>query len=124
MDKLDQIFDLQKRFDSLIEQKRNIDELSLDEWVQKEVIAIIAELIEVVNEVNYKWWKNPKEINLDALKEELIDVLHFFISTCLKVGLTSDELFEVYKKKNRENHDRQNGKSSKKGYELKDFRIN
>ena len=38
---------------------------------------------------------------------------------CLKAGMTSDELFELYIKKNEENFRRQHGTSEKKGYEIK-----
>ena len=46
MDKLDELFELQREFDSYLEKNRNISGLSLDDWVQKGVIALIAELIE------------------------------------------------------------------------------
>lgn len=121
MDKLDELFRLQKEFDSELEKNRNITGITLDEWVQKGVIALIAELIEVVNEVNYKWWKNPFEIDEGKLKEEMIDVLHFYISTCMKIGITPDEVLELYKEKTVENRKRQLGLSEKKGYSLSEF---
>ena len=34
----------------------------------------------MLEEVNYKWWKNPKPLDEAAIKEELVDVLHFFVS--------------------------------------------
>jgi hypothetical protein len=37
---------------------------------------------------------------------------------CLKVGMTADELYEMYLLKNKENFDRQRGISAKKGYSL------
>ncbi|MBQ9624726.1 MAG: dUTPase [Clostridia bacterium] len=121
MDKLDELFELQREFDSYLEKNRNISGLSLDDWVQKGVIALIAELIEVVNEVNYKWWKNPFEIDMDKLKEEMIDVLHFYISTCMKIGITPDEVLELYKAKTHENKLRQMGLSEKKGYSISEY---
>lgn len=124
MDKLDELFELQKEFDSYLEKNRNISGLSLDDWVQKGVIALIAELIEVVNEVNYKWWKNPFEVDMDKLKEEMIDVLHFYISTCMKIGITPDELLRIYKEKTTENKLRQMGLSEKKGYALCEYVTN
>ena len=78
-----------------------------------------AELAEVLEESNFKWWKNHKPINEPALKEELVDVLHFFVSLCLRSGMDADELFERYCEKNKENIDRQYGRSSKPGYEVK-----
>ena len=52
-------------------------------------------------------------------KEELVDILHFYIGMCIDAGMTAEELFQIYLAKNQENYDRQQGKSAKKGYEVK-----
>ena len=117
MDKLDVIFELQQSLNDDIEARRNIS-FSREEWMQKEVLAMISELSEVLDEVNFKWWKNKKPIDDALLKGELVDVLHFFVSMCLKSGMTAEELFSLYKAKNQENFDRQYGKSQKPGYEV------
>ena len=84
--------------------------------MQREVLAMISELGEVLDEVNFKWWKNPSPVNADALKDELVDVLHFFVSMCIKSGMTAEELYARYREKNKENFDRQYGRSGKPGY--------
>lgn len=118
-DKLDRIFDMQRALDDEIVRLRSLDGIPRDVWLQKEVLAMISELAEVLDEVNFKWWKNPKPLDDDAVRNELVDVLHFFISMCLKSGMTASELFDRYCEKNRENFDRQYGRSSKDGYEAK-----
>lgn len=117
MDKLDVIFQMQQSLNEDIESRRNIG-FTREEWMQKEVLAMISELSEVLDEVNFKWWKNAKPIDDVSLKGELVDVLHFFVSMCLKSGMTADELFALYKAKNQENFDRQYGRSQKQGYEV------
>lgn len=117
MDKLDEIFHLQKAFDDDLCRRRNLQNLDQETWIQKEILAIIAELGELLNETSYKWWKNPKPLNWEKVKEELVDILHFFTSTCIKMDITSQELFEAYRIKNQENFARQNGTSDRKGYE-------
>lgn len=117
MDKLDMIFQLQQSLDDDIATRRNLD-FSREVWLQKEVLAMISELSEVLDEVNFKWWKNAKPVDDAALKGELVDVLHFFVSMCLRSGMTADELFSLYKAKNQENFDRQYGRSQKQGYEI------
>lgn len=117
MDKLDVIFQMQQSLNEDIESRRNIG-FTREEWMQKEVLAMISELSEVLDEVNFKWWKNAKPIDDASLKGELVDVLHFFVSMCLKSGMTADELFALYKAKNQENFDRQYGRSQKQGYEV------
>jgi len=46
-----------------------------------------------------------------------VDILHFFVSMCLKTGMDADELYRRYLEKNKENFARQHGTSEKKGYE-------
>jgi dimeric dUTPase (all-alpha-NTP-PPase superfamily) len=117
LDKLDVIFQLQQSLDDDIVARRNLN-YSREEWMQKEVLAMISELSEVLDEVNFKWWKNPKPVDDAALKGEIVDILHFFVSMCLKSGMTAEELFTLYKAKNQENFDRQYGRSQKQGYEI------
>ncbi len=117
MDKLETIFTMQQALDDDIVKRRQLD-YPTDVWMQREVLAMISELSEVLDEVNFKWWKNPKPIDSDALKNELVDVLHFFVSMCLKSGMDADELYARYCEKNRENFDRQYGRSQKTGYEI------
>lgn len=120
MDRLEEIFALQAALDNDITERRNLLGISYEEWMQKDVLAMISELGELLDEVNFKWWKNPKPLNKAAIKEELVDILHFFISMCLRSGMDADELHKIYVAKNQENFDRQNGKSSKKGYSLEE----
>lgn len=115
MDKLDTIFSMQRSLDEDIIRRRNLD-YSEEEWMQKEVLAMLSELSEVLDEVNFKWWKNKKPVNTEALQGELVDILHFFVSMCLHAGLDAQTLFEKYREKNKENFDRQYGRSEKQGY--------
>lgn len=117
-DKLDMIFELQEKFDQDVIKNRQLENIQPEEWIQKQTLAVMSELAELLNEVNFKWWKNPKEVNTMNVKEELIDILHFFVGMCNRVGMSSTELFNIYIEKNKENFRRQYGLSDKKGYEL------
>jgi len=81
-------------------------------------IAMESELDEIRREVNWKWWKNPKEVDIKALQGEVIDLWHFLLSLSRVVGLTPQTIYETYIAKNAENHARQSGKSEKEGYEV------
>ncbi len=116
MDKLERIFSLQKMFDDALCEQRGLGDVTREQWIQKETLAMLSELAELIDEVNFKWWKNPKPINETAIKEELVDVLHFLVSMCLKMGMDAEELCAMYVRKNQENFDRQQGKSEKPGY--------
>ncbi len=115
MDRLEHIFDLQSSFDQELARRRAL-EFDTSTWVQKEVLALVAELAELLNEVNFKWWKDPKEMDLEAIHEELADILHFYVSLCIKVGLDAEGLHTAYVRKNRENFRRQDGLSERTGY--------
>jgi hypothetical protein len=68
--------------------------------------AMAAESLELWAKSKGKWWSKkafPKAIQLD----ELSDVLHFFLLYMWKRGITTNELFEAYKKKLAENYKRQ-----------------
>lgn len=117
-DMLKEIFRLQERFDEAVIEHRGL-EYSREVWIQKEVLAIISELSEILDEVNFKWWKDPKEIDGERLTEEMVDVLHFFVSMCLKAGIGPEKLYQAYVKKNQENFARQEGATNRPGYAWK-----
>lgn len=120
-DKLDVLFRMQAGLDAYIRDKRELD-YTKSEWVCKKALALMVELGEVVEEAKYKWWKNAADIDDAKLKEEIVDVLHFFLGMCIDAGMSADELFDIYMKKNKENYDRQNGLSAKEGYDLSDLK--
>ncbi|WP_256718456.1 dUTPase [Paenibacillus odorifer] len=114
-DRLAQIFEMQNALDDRIISERGVLK-SLDEWVTGITIAMESEIDEIRREVNWKWWKNPKPVDVAALQGEVIDMWHFVVSLSEKVGLTADDVYRVYCDKNAENHSRQNGTSEKEGY--------
>lgn len=119
MDRLAAIFAMQKLLNDDIAARRGLD-FSVEEWEQRLVLAMISELSEVLDEVNFKWWKNKRPVNTEALQDELVDVLHFFVSMCLRAGMSAEDLYRKYCEKNKENFDRQYGKSTKTGYDPAD----
>lgn len=117
MDRLAQVFQMQRELDEFIAKTRGLH-FGPEVWIQRQVLAMVAELGELLDEVNYKWWKAPEPLDVQAVAEELVDVFHFLVGACIKAGLGPDELFETYCKKNRENWDRQRGKSGREGYSV------
>lgn len=120
MDKLDVIFAMQEKFDQDVIKNRHLEDITPEEWIQKQTLAMLSELAELIQEVNFKWWKNPKVVEPDNVREELVDILHFFVGMCNRSGMDSEELFRRYIKKNEENFKRQYGGSTKPGYSLFD----
>ncbi len=73
-------------------------------------LAMRQEASEAINSLNWKWWKKDPD-DWQNIKIELIDILHFWVSMCTVAGLTAEEVVDLYFKKNKLNHHRQ-----EKGY--------
>lgn len=116
MDRLEHMLAIQGELNRTIRDKRGLDGIKPTEWMQKFTLAMLSEMAELLDEVNFKWWKNEKPLDEPALKEELVDILHFFLSMCLEAGLSAEEMYQIYMKKNAENIARQEGRSQKPGY--------
>lgn len=56
--------------------------------------AIIHEINEVENEVNWKHWKKPVEVDDEKIAEELVDVFIFFMNLMNASEMTAKELIE------------------------------
>jgi dimeric dUTPase (all-alpha-NTP-PPase superfamily) len=117
IDKLDEIFEMQHDLDQRIIDERGIEK-SLDEWVIGLTIAMESEIDEIRRLINWKWWKNEKDVDTEELRGEVIDLIHFVVSLAQKVGLSPADVYRVYCEKNAENHARQDGKSEKGGYDV------
>ena len=80
-------------------------------WMYHMIDAMHNELEEVRNELPWKSWRDYSkykfEEKLPLIKEEVIDLLHFFLDMCLILGISADELRNAYKKKQQKNIDRQ-----------------
>lgn len=81
MDKLETIFAMQKSLNDDIVRLRSLEGIADEEWIRKNVLAMVSELGELLDEVNFKWWKNEKPVDGKAVREELVDILHF-LSAC------------------------------------------
>jgi len=69
--------------------------------------ALIDEAVEFIHELNWKPWKGKHLINYEKLKEELIDILHFWLTLAVELNLTAEDIVEIYTAKNKVNVNRQ-----------------
>ncbi|MBT3261705.1 dUTPase [bacterium] len=69
-------------------------------------LALRQESSEAIDSLNWKWWKKDPD-DWDNLKVELVDMLHFWVSMCTIAGLDAKDVVELYFKKNKLNHTRQ-----------------
>ena len=78
-----------------------------NEWLANYSKAIKEELLELDNELLWKWWSKD-EIDLQNIRVELIDILHFLVSAMMCAGLTAEKVFDIYQQKHAVNIKRQN----------------
>lgn len=115
MDKLEHVFRLQAELNEMIRERWQLN-FEANVWVEKNALALIHEVMELLDEVGYKWWKRKDKIDRERVTDELADVMHFFVSLCLALGVGPEELYRAYTEKNAENIKRQLGLSQKQGY--------
>jgi len=116
MDKLEEIFKLQDQLNKRI--GVNTDGLSEEEqakWVLNYTRAMQQEMAELIDSVPWKWWAKYQEFDKQNARVEVIDLFHFLISLGQVLGMTADDVYQAYLKKNQVNHERQDS-----GYESKD----
>lgn len=81
-------------------------------WLANYAKAMDEELKELMAELLWKWWSKDK-IDIQNIRVELIDILHFLISAMLAAGLSADRVYEVYQQKHAVNLNRQDSGYSK-----------
>lgn len=135
MDKLERIFEMQKELNDIIWSKcdtRSSDEVqdwsklskylkeraqtlddkplygsdTLTQWIDRMIWAMGDEVRELQEEIPKKWWsKDP--VNIQNARVEVIDILHFWVSVSMMLGLDADKVFDIYKQKHSVNINRQ-----------------
>ena len=107
-DRLQYLVTKQKELHNKIVDGNNRYPSSTEEQVQLLMTALIHEAVEVQRLTNWKWWKQPnKTLPINHLKEELIDILHFWLDAVDSVGMSPEEIVRQYERKNQINHHRQ-----------------
>lgn len=77
-----------------------------NEWLMNYSKAINEELIELDEELLWKWWSKD-DIDMQNIRVELIDILHFLVSAMMCAGLDAEKVFDIYKQKHAVNIKRQ-----------------
>lgn len=129
MDKLEHLFALQSSLNDRIFRKRALkgqdgqilSTLGLAElakaappapgsdtavWLANYLKALQDEARELGEEIPWKWW-SKESLDLEAIRVEIVDILHFWISMALVSGMDAAEVHRLYLLKNQVNLDRQ-----------------
>ena len=93
----------------------NMNEEEQIRWILNYCRAMTQELAELTDSVPWKWWAKYQTFDRQNAKVEIVDLFHFLISLALVMGMSADDVFELYTQKHKVNHQRQDS-----GYAVKD----
>ena len=115
MDKLEELFSLQDELNSRIGVvTQGLDDEEQRKWILNYVRAMQQELAELTDSVPWKWWAKYQEFDKQNARVEVVDLFHFLISLAQVLGMSADDVYDAYLKKNKVNHQRQDSGYSEK----------
>jgi dimeric dUTPase (all-alpha-NTP-PPase superfamily) len=115
-DQLRELFRMQKALNERIGVKT--DGMSQEDkvkWLLNYCRAMTQEIAELTDSVPWKWWAKYQNFDEQNARVEVVDLFHFLISAAQVLGMSADDVFQAYMKKNAVNFQRQDS-----GYMTKD----
>jgi len=115
MDKFDEIFRMQDALNRRI--GVTLPPPSEEEkakWILNYTRAMQQEIAELVDSVPWKWWAKYQKFDEQNARVEVVDLFHFLISLAQTLGMSAEDVFQAYVKKNQVNLQRQDSGYSKK----------
>ena len=115
-DQLRELFRMQKSLNERIGvQTDGMTDDEKTEWTLNYCRAMSQELAELTDSVPWKWWAKYQKLDEQNARVEVVDLFHFLISLAQVLGMSADDVYEAYLKKNEVNFQRQDS-----GYTEKD----
>lgn len=115
-DQLRELFRMQKSLNERIGVRTDgMDETQKIHWLLNYCRAMNQELAELTDSVPWKWWAKYQTFDQQNARVEVVDLFHFLISAAQVLGMSADDVFNAYCKKNAVNLQRQDS-----GYLAKD----
>lgn len=107
-DRLQQIWDLQRALNRRIGvPTENLTEQEKITWVLNYCRAMSQEIAELTDSVPWKWWAKYQKFDEQNARVEVVDLFHFLISLAQVLGMSAEDLYQAYLKKNQVNFQRQ-----------------
>lgn len=108
MDKLEEIFARQAALNKRIGvELEGLDDEAKARWVLNYTRALQQELAELVDSVPWKWWAKYQTFDEQNARVEVVDCFHFLVSLAQTLGMSAEDVYNGYVKKNEVNHSRQ-----------------
>ena len=83
-------------------------------WILNYTRAMTQEIAELNDSVPWKWWAKYQKFDEQNARVEVVDLFHFLISLAQVLGMSADDVFNAYIKKNAVNFKRQESGYTKK----------
>ena len=107
-DQLRELFRMQKALNERIGVRTDeFNDEQKTEWVLNYCRAMSQELAELTDSVPWKWWAKYQKLDEQNARVEVVDLFHFLISLAQTLGMSADDVFAAYVKKNEVNFQRQ-----------------
>lgn len=115
-DQLRELWRLQKALNDRIGVRvETMNEQERIQWILNYCRAMSQEIAELTDSVPWKWWARYQKFDPQNARVEVVDLFHFLVSLAQVLGMSADDVFEAYVKKNAVNFQRQES-----GYTTKD----
>jgi len=115
-DQLRELFRMQKALNERIGVRtQSMSEEDKTKWLLNYCRAMSQEIAELTDSVPWKWWAKYQKFDEQNARVEVVDLFHFLISLAQVLGMSADDVFNAYVRKNQVNFKRQ-----ETGYTVKD----
>jgi dimeric dUTPase (all-alpha-NTP-PPase superfamily) len=115
-DQLRELFRMQRALNERIGvHTQTMNEEDKAKWILNYCRAMSQEIAELTDSVPWKWWAKYQKFDEQNARVEVVDLFHFLISLAQVLGMSADDVFAAYVKKNEVNFKRQ-----ETGYKVKD----
>ena len=115
-DQLRELFRMQQALNERIGMRTDgMTDEEKTKWLLNYTRALSQEIAELNDSVPWKWWAKYQKFDEQNARVEVVDLFHFLISLAQVLGMSADDVFNAYVKKNEVNLQRQDS-----GYTQKD----
>jgi dimeric dUTPase (all-alpha-NTP-PPase superfamily) len=120
-DQLRELFRMQQALNERIGvHTADMNEQEKTKWILNYCRAMSQEIAELTDSVPWKWWAKYQKFDDQNARVEVVDLFHFLISLAQVLGMSADDVFNAYCKKNEVNFKRQEtGYAAKDEYDSK-----
>jgi len=114
-DMLAHVFEMQGKLNERIGVRPSeMDDEEKQKWVLNYTRALSQELSELIDSMPWKWWAKYQSFDEQNARVEVVDMLHFLVSIAQCLGMSAEDMYDIYLQKNKVNFERQDSGYTKK----------